>query len=155
MPTGYPIDDSAGNDLPLFVVLPTGCWMWTRFVDRTGYGHAYDRDARRTTRAHRLVYEVFNGPIHRDLEIDHLCRFRSCVNPAHLEAVPRIENQRRGMTPAQVLGRRTTCNYGHPFDATNTVIRKSNGQRMCKICRRREHREFRARRRARCQNAAS
>src|SRR3546814_15830673 len=40
------------------------------------------------------------------LVIDHLCRNRACCNPAHMEAVTRAENLRRGvvakLTPAQV-----------------------------------------------------
>lgn len=29
-------------------------------------------------------------------ELDHVCRVRACVNPAHLEPVTHIENVRRG-----------------------------------------------------------
>lgn len=31
------------------------------------------------------------------MDIDHLCRNRSCVNPEHLEPVTRGENIRRGL----------------------------------------------------------
>jgi hypothetical protein len=34
--------------------------------------------------AHRVSYEHYVGPIPKGLEIDHLCRVRHCVNPAHL-----------------------------------------------------------------------
>jgi hypothetical protein len=45
--------------------------------------------------AHRWAYEHFIGPIPAGLEIDHLCRVRHCVNPAHLEPVTKSENRRR------------------------------------------------------------
>lgn len=71
----------------------SGCWNWIRVVASNGYGHAYAN--RRPTGAHRLYYEKYKGPIPRNLQIDHLCRNRRCVNPNHLEAVTARENTRR------------------------------------------------------------
>ena len=46
--------------------------------------------------AHRLAYEAFYGPIPKNLEIDHLCHNKSCVNVNHLEAVThQVNSQRR------------------------------------------------------------
>jgi hypothetical protein len=45
---------------------------------------------------HRLAWEIVVGPIEPGLEIDHLCRNRVCLNPAHLEPVTKEENVRRG-----------------------------------------------------------
>jgi hypothetical protein len=42
------------------------------------------------------VYEALTGSIPADLQLDHLCRVRNCVNPAHLEPVTPRENVRRG-----------------------------------------------------------
>lgn len=47
--------------------------------------------------AHRLSYELFVGPIPDGYELDHLCRNRGCVNPAHLEAVTHRVNVLRGL----------------------------------------------------------
>jgi hypothetical protein len=42
-----------------------------------------------------MLYEEAYGPIPARLHIDHLCRVRRCVNPAHLDAVTSKENTHR------------------------------------------------------------
>lgn len=42
------------------------------------------------------MYELLVGPIPPGLQIDHLCRNKICVNPAHLEPVTHRENLMRG-----------------------------------------------------------
>jgi hypothetical protein len=41
------------------------------------------------------MYEHTYGPIPADLEIDHLCKVKACVNPDHLEAVTHAVNIQR------------------------------------------------------------
>lgn len=67
-----------------------GCWPWQGFTDFNSYGRFS-----RYGLAHRFAYEFLVGPIPKGLEIDHLCRNKSCVNPDHLEAVTHRENIRR------------------------------------------------------------
>lgn len=74
---------------------PKDCWPWNGKVNkRTGYGHK--QLGGKTLLAHRWVYSIFIGHIPEDMVIDHLCSNRSCVNPAHLEAVTQSTNCRRG-----------------------------------------------------------
>lgn len=72
----------------------TGCWNWTGTMRSNGYG-AYRR-GREQKAAHKVIYELRNGPVPAGYDLDHLCRNRACVNPAHLEPVSRSENLRRG-----------------------------------------------------------
>lgn len=76
----------------------SGCWIWTGALTTNGYGQVRWGD--RTLRAYRLVYELLVGPIPDGLQLDHLCRNRRCVNPAHLEPVTQWENWARGMAPS-------------------------------------------------------
>lgn len=74
------------------------CWLWTASKTRNGYGmFGVSIDGKVTTSpAHRWAYEMLVGPIPTGLQIDHLCRVRHCVNPAHLEPVTGTQNIRRG-----------------------------------------------------------
>jgi hypothetical protein len=73
------------------------CWMWLGARTKEGYGHI--REGGRGSKmlyAHRLVYEMWWGPIQEGKQIDHTCRIHDCVNPHHLEAVTQQENITRG-----------------------------------------------------------
>ncbi len=108
------------------------CWLWTGRLNRGGYGVGY---ADRAVRVHRWAYELLHGPIPDGLDIDHLCRVRRCVNPAHLEAVTRRENLRRGNGVGAQHAKQTHCVHGHAFDEANTYWRR-DGSRDCRACRR-------------------
>lgn len=107
-----------------------GCWVWSGWFDAYGYGGLAVFG--RSTKAHRFAYELLVGPIPDGLSLDHLCRNRGCVNPAHLEPVTRGENVRRGNNPSMVAHRTDTCLRGHSLlDAY--VVTKSGGRR-CRTC---------------------
>jgi hypothetical protein len=116
----------------------TGCWNWTGTLSR-GYGRISD-DTQRMRPAHRIVWEHLVGPISAGLHLDHLCRNRRCVNPAHLEPVTCRVNVLRGAGLASQNAQATHCRHGHPFDEANTRIRPDGG-RYCRACdRERYHR---------------
>ncbi len=92
---------------------PDGCWVWTGANNGAGYGQIRIDDRNRY--AHRVAYELEVGPIPESLFIDHLCRNRGCVNPAHLEPVTNAENILRGTAPTAVNARKKACPKGHPY----------------------------------------
>lgn len=119
----------------------SGCWLWTGAIDKDGYGRAYisnkpggkglnGRSRTGTTlAAHRIMFQVYRGEIPNGLGIDHLCRNRLCVNPAHLEAVTCRENLMRGNTHAKINSDKTVCLRGHEYKL------RSDGGRFCPACR--------------------
>jgi len=106
------------------------CWEWTAYKERGGYGTFYDGYP---VMAHRWSYEQARGPIPPGLTLDHKCRSRSCVNPAHLEIVTGKENTLRGFGPSAANARKTVCKYGHPLTDGN-FYRHKRGARLCKEC---------------------
>ena len=72
----------------------SGCWVWKRSLFKNGYGQM--RVNGKACYAHIIAYVQFIGAVPEGLELDHLCRNRSCCNPEHLEPVTRQINNLRG-----------------------------------------------------------
>lgn len=115
-----------------------GCWLWTQSTGSHGYGQTWDGVTVRL--AHRVAWSIHHGmQVPPWLTVDHLCRNRTCVNPAHLRLLTNTDNARdNGQS------RKTHCPVGHPYDDVNTR-RNSKGHRLCRAC---------ARENARRRNAA-
>lgn len=117
-----------------------GCWVWTAAKTR-GYGTFQTGDG--TVAAHLFAYRSLVGPVPDGLQLDHLCRNRACVNPAHLEPVTAGENIRRSPLRGGLWRKRIThCPQGHPYDEANTYV--NAGRRSCRACRRERARARRA-----------
>jgi hypothetical protein len=107
----------------------TGCWLWMASVDRDGYGRFRigTEDI-----AHRAARALLVGPIPDGLVVDHLCRVRSCVNPAHLRVCTPLENTTAPGSRAH--GRnagRDACPAGH---VDRWYRRKDGTGRFCAEC---------------------
>jgi hypothetical protein len=112
-----------------FINWETGCWEWTAFINQYGYGQIYAH-GKYGRQAHRIAFELIEGPIQDGLELDHLCRVRHCINPAHLEPVSHRENLIR--IPG--YGTKTCCPAGHEYTPENTYVLRS--VRHCRPCNR-------------------
>lgn len=100
------------------------CWLWHGARSSSGYGNVGRKvDGRaHTYLAHRVAYQLVKGPIPSELDIDHLCRNKLCVNPGHLEAD-------------------THCVHGHEYTPDNTLWvdhrtgrRAGQRKRYCRSC---------------------
>lgn len=137
-PVGY-----RGSETERFwrkVCVTASCWLW-RGSQTKGYGQFHVEGTGHTkVLAHRWAYESLVGSIPILLQIDHLCRVRSCVNPDHMEIVDNRENTRRGVHPApsSAIERRNRnhCLRGHQYTEANTYVRKRRGciSRECRRC---------------------
>lgn len=141
---------------------PDACWPYRGTLHKDGYGLVNTGGG--SIRAHRLAYELANGPIPTGMVPDHTCHnaaadaglcdggrscsHRSCVNPAHLELVDARTNNLRGLGHAAANARKTKCANGHPFTDENTY-RDSNRHRTCRICARANGRKYDRTRRGR------
>lgn len=85
---------------------PAACWPWAN--GRCGCGYGAVRWQGRQMYAHRLAYELVNGPIPPGLLVRHLCDNPLCCRPSHLALGTHADNMadmaRRGRRRAHVLG---------------------------------------------------
>jgi HNH endonuclease len=129
----------AGND---------ECWPVLNNIDSNGYPKMYQttNGQSNVTMGHRLMWELFNGPIPDGMVIDHnchnkalakgecdggKCKHRNCVNPAHLQMITLAENTSLGAAGlSEITG---VCRKKmHEWVPENILER--NGRRWCKPC---------------------
>lgn len=115
------------------------CWHWLS-TQTKGYGSFSLKGHQ--FKAHRVAWVLTYGSIDPALTVDHLCRNRACVNPAHLELVTNRVNILRGESLQARNARKNVCIHGHPLNEENTRIRR-NGWRDCRVCSRDKHRRVR------------
>lgn len=78
-----------------FNKLESGCWVWR--LSKCGSGNAYGQVSKfcgRRYLAHRLAWELTNGPIPDGLQVLHKCDNPPCGNPDHLFLGTQADNCR-------------------------------------------------------------
>lgn len=107
-----------------FVLLVDECWGWIGAFTETGYGTFHAENGQE--RAHRVAFRWWKGDVKSDHDVHHLCANKWCVNPAHLEALPRDQHRARH------------CRRGHLLTDANSFVSTFGGvtTRKCAICHR-------------------
>lgn len=116
------------------------CWISTYSVASHGYAQIGWNDGpsdRHVVLAHRAVWERFNGRVPVGMTLDHTCKTKRCVNPAHLRLMDNFENGRRTHGMDWELGE---CANGHPNSMLGSTFRvdKQGNRRdglRCSECR--------------------
>ena len=97
--------DRIGNSVT--VNQKTGCWEWNLYCNhKNGYGQfclATVDGKSIWGNAHRVSYELFNGPVPEGLEVAHVCHCAGCVNPTHLIACTHRDNIRMSAAAGRTL----------------------------------------------------
>jgi hypothetical protein len=123
---------------------PDECWRWTGWINDAGYARL--RLKRGALTVSRFAYELATTePVATGVHIDHLCRNRWCVNPAHMEPVTPRENTIRGVGLSARRAAQTHCQRGHEFTPENTYRKpgrsnRPHESRECRTCRRERQR---------------
>ena len=124
------------------------CVLWPLSVNNSGYGMKYDRSSggKRAYLAHRWVYERVVGPIPEGMVLDHTCRVKDCVNPAHLDLVDTVTNNERAALVRRANSEaREFCVNGH---RAQWFRKGSSGHLRCRQCDRTQQARARAKRKA-------
>lgn len=139
------------------------CWIYAGPVGRYGYPRVLGHDSTGLRPLpQRVLYEDQFGEIPQGLELDHLCRNPTCVNPDHLEPVTHAENMRRALPYKKNLKKhgtfnrsKTHCRNGHPYTPENTYTsprtykrkhRVSTGMvRWCRKCKLNQAKQYQRR----------
>ena len=106
------------------------CWPWTAQKRSHGYGGFR---MGRVQLAHVAAVLLDGRKIPAGMVVDHECRNRLCVNPAHLRVVTKAQNTLENS--AGVASRnaaKTHCIHGHELSGNNLIRR--DRKRECRAC---------------------
>lgn len=80
----------------------SGCWLWLKAKHPDGYGSITYK--KKPTKAHRVSYLEFIGPIPDGFFVLHSCDTPSCINPNHLRIGTASDNMKDMVKRGRKLG---------------------------------------------------
>lgn len=106
-----------------------GCHLWEGAKNRRGQGVIVRStiEGGGVILAHRLSFELANGPAPEDKDVSQVCGEMACVRPDHLDVLDLPVGNR------YANARKESCPKGHLYDAANTYWYR--GSRSCRTCR--------------------
>lgn len=117
-----------------------GCLEWTGSTSAKGYGRIWSDGKVRG--AHRIAWELVNGPIPDGLFVCHHCDNPPCCETSPSEAYPDghlflgtdADNYVDMVMKGRGKAAKTHCLQKHEYTEANTYIRR-DGARECRSCR--------------------
>lgn len=116
-------------------ILPDGCHIWTGSKDRKGYGQL--RIDKKLFYAHRIAWELVNGPIPDGMYACHICDNPACCNPSHIFIGTQSDNMRDASVKGRsAKGQEITCAKLTEDDVRDIRLAYSRGERQWSIAKR-------------------
>lgn len=113
--------------------MPSGCHEWNG-TRRNGYGRLSYRG--KIYSAHRIAWELVNGPIPDGILLCHSCDNPPCCNIEHLWLGTSKDNSRDMSSKGRNFQqKKIQCRRGHFYNEVNTY-NTSEGKRACRECHR-------------------
>lgn len=121
----------------------TGCFLWLGCVKRHGYGVVGVKRSGRTGRsgwrseaAHRVAWELANGPVPPGLFVLHTCDQPGCINPKHLYVGTQFDNMQDSVRRKRSISSKPMCKRGHQLSGPNLKTYMNYGlpTRHCREC---------------------
>lgn len=111
------------------VLKSNGCWLWTGRCDEKGYGRV-GFGGRANIGAHRVAWELTQGPVPLGLCVLHRCDTPSCCNPDHLF----LGTNRDNVIDRHLKGRSKNLDAGHlhpKAKLTQSAVAQMRALRLC------------------------
>ena len=106
------------------------CWVWTAHKRSHGYGGFRMGEVQL---AHVAAVLLDGRTVPVGMVVDHTCRNRLCVNPAHLRVVTKRQNTlENSNSVAACNAAKTHCVHGHELSGHNLIL--SDRRRECRAC---------------------
>ena len=104
-----------------------GCWEWTAYRDRNGYGTiGSDQPRKSDLYAHRVSWEIHNGPVPGGMLVCHHCDNPQCTNPKHLF----LGTQQDNINDMMKKGRYGKRSYHKGEDHHNSVLSRESAAKI-------------------------